>query len=174
MRPTILALDLEGTLISNAVSQIPRPGLYSFLEHVQGQFDQLVMFTTVEEGLFRRIATFLVLEGQAPAWFSELAYTQWEGTTKDLTYVAPTLGQALLLDDYRAYFHPEQEPWWIEVPLFGSPYEATDTGLRVAQECNDPLNSCSGVNFPQGDADERNDGGRDQALDRPAQVGAGP
>lgn len=52
MRPTILALDLEGTLISNAVSQIPRPGLYSFLEHVQGQFDQLVMFTTVEEGLF--------------------------------------------------------------------------------------------------------------------------
>ena len=30
MRPSILALDLEGTLISNAVSQIPRPGLYNF------------------------------------------------------------------------------------------------------------------------------------------------
>ena len=27
MRPTILALDLEGTLISNAVSLIPRPGV---------------------------------------------------------------------------------------------------------------------------------------------------
>lgn len=27
MKPTILAMDLEGTLISNAVSQIPRPGL---------------------------------------------------------------------------------------------------------------------------------------------------
>jgi hypothetical protein len=32
MKPTILALDLEGTLISNAISQIPRPGLHCFLE----------------------------------------------------------------------------------------------------------------------------------------------
>lgn len=31
MRPTVLALDLEGTLISNAMSQIPRPGLHAFL-----------------------------------------------------------------------------------------------------------------------------------------------
>ena len=28
----VIALDLEGTLISNAHSQIPRPGLYRFLE----------------------------------------------------------------------------------------------------------------------------------------------
>ena len=51
MRPTILALDLEGTLISNAVSQIPRSGLYEFLEYAQGQFDELVMFTTVDLSL---------------------------------------------------------------------------------------------------------------------------
>lgn len=31
MTPTILAMDLEGTLISNVVSQIPRPGLLDFL-----------------------------------------------------------------------------------------------------------------------------------------------
>ena len=32
--------------------------------------------------------------------------------------------------------------------------------------CNDPLKTCSGVTFPEGDTDERNDGRRDQALDR--------
>jgi hypothetical protein len=32
MRISVLALDLEGTLISNAVSQFPRPGLLAFLE----------------------------------------------------------------------------------------------------------------------------------------------
>lgn len=31
VRPTILALDLEGTLISTAYSQIPQPGLRHFL-----------------------------------------------------------------------------------------------------------------------------------------------
>jgi trehalose-6-phosphatase len=49
MRPTILALDLEGTLISNAISQIPRPGLVRFLNDMQSQFDRLVMFTTVSD-----------------------------------------------------------------------------------------------------------------------------
>jgi hypothetical protein len=47
MKPTVLALDLEGTLISNAISQIPRPGLHRFALDVQSQFNQLVMFTTV-------------------------------------------------------------------------------------------------------------------------------
>ncbi|MFA1687946.1 hypothetical protein ACDY99_31105, partial [Achromobacter dolens] len=70
MKPTILALDLEGTLISNAISQIPRPGLYQFLEAVQANFDQLMMFTTVPENRFRSIATLLVGEGNAPAWFA--------------------------------------------------------------------------------------------------------
>jgi len=27
----VITLDLEGTLISNAMSQIPRPGLFEFL-----------------------------------------------------------------------------------------------------------------------------------------------
>ena len=51
MKPTILALDLEGTLISNAVSQIPRPGLHRFLEDVRSQFEELVLFTTVPRHL---------------------------------------------------------------------------------------------------------------------------
>jgi len=60
MRPTILALDLEGTLISNAVSQIPRPGLYQFLEVAHELFEHLVIYTTVPEAAFRRISRLLV------------------------------------------------------------------------------------------------------------------
>ena len=72
MRPTILALDLEGTLISNAVSQIPRPGLYQFLEVAHELFEHLVIYTTVPEAAFRRISRLLVEEGSAPGWFAEL------------------------------------------------------------------------------------------------------
>ncbi|MCD9088688.1 NIF family HAD-type phosphatase [Stenotrophomonas sp. SY1] len=134
MRPTILALDLEGTLISNAVSQIPRPGLLQFLQAVHSQFDRLVMFTTVDEDKFRRIATLLVSEGHAPAWFSKTEYTTWSGPTKDLRYVSPVLGDALLLDDHGPYVHVGQQMWWIEAPLFGSPYEDSDVGLQVARQ----------------------------------------
>lgn len=134
MRPTILALDLEGTLISNAISQIPRPGLFLFLENVRAQFEELVMFTTVPEPLTYSIAGLLVREGSVPEWFSQLPYVQWSGKTKDLSYVCPRLGSALLLDDYGPYVHPGQEQFWVEIPLFGSPYSDDDKGLNVATE----------------------------------------
>lgn len=43
---SLLCLDLEGTLISNAVSQIPRPGLYRFLERASVLCD-LMLYTSV-------------------------------------------------------------------------------------------------------------------------------
>lgn len=132
MKPTILALDLEGTLISNAISQIPRPGLYPFLEDIQGQFDQLMMFTTVPEEHFRSIATLLVREGSAPDWFAELPYIRWSGKTKDLCLASPRLGDALLLDDHEPYVHPGQKHLWVPIPLFGSPYPPSDNGLSIA------------------------------------------
>lgn len=134
MKPTILALDLEGTLISNAVSQIPRPGLYQFLEDVRSQFEELVLFTTVPETLARSIAGVLVREGSVPAWFSGLRYIHWSGQTKDLSYVSPRVGDALLLDDHGPYVHEGQKDLWVEIPLFGSPYQADDDGLQVAAE----------------------------------------
>lgn len=132
MRPTILAMDLEGTLISNAVSQIPRPGLCRFLEAANELFEHLVIYTSVPEPAFRGIAALLVGEGCAPAWFAQIPYTNWSGATKDLGNVSPTLGAALLLDDYRAYIHPGQEGYWVEASLFDSPYDVSDNGLDVA------------------------------------------
>jgi len=134
MKPTILALDLEGTLISNAISQIPRPGLYPFLEDVQGYFDQLMMFTTVPEDRFRSIAALLVREESAPSWFAELRYVNWKGKTKNLLLASPQLGSALLLDDHGHYVHPGQEHLWVQIPLFGAPYTPDDDGLRIALE----------------------------------------
>lgn len=132
MKPTILALDLEGTLISNAVSQIPRPGLCRFLEDVQSHFSQLMMFTTVPEEHFRNIANLLVHEGNAPPWFASLHYIDWTGNTKDLRLAAPHLGEALLLDDHGPYVHPGQEHLWVQIPLFASPYAPEDDGLAIA------------------------------------------
>lgn len=134
VRPTILALDLEGTLISNAISQIPRPGLYRFLEDIQGNFERLVMFTTVPEDRFRTIATLLAAEGSAPDWFARLHCICWSGKTKDLRDVSRRLGDALLLDDYRPYVHLGQERFWVHIPSFESPYTLDDNGLSFARQ----------------------------------------
>ncbi|WP_313206926.1 NIF family HAD-type phosphatase [Stenotrophomonas sp.] len=134
MRPTILAMDLEGTLISNAVSQIPRPGLFRFLEMVKGSFERVVVYTTVPEPAFRQIGRLLVAEGSAPEWFAHLPYVDWSGATKDLFRISPALGEAVLLDDHQAYVHPGQEKYWIEVELFGAPYDPSDSGLERALE----------------------------------------
>lgn len=133
MKPSILAMDLEGTLISNAVSQIPRPGLFKFLESMRSQFSQLVIFTTVPEPLVRKICSLLVEEGMAPMWFADIRYINWEGATKDLRFVVPDAHKALLLDDHASYVHPGQEREWVEIPLFGSPYADDDTGLEIAR-----------------------------------------
>ena len=53
----ILALDLEGTLISNAASRFPRPGLFALLEAVKGLFEEVVLFTAVRPQLAREILT---------------------------------------------------------------------------------------------------------------------
>ena len=60
---TTLALDLEGTLISNAMSQIPRPGLNDFLVRSRALFDRVVIYTAVAESRFRGIAAQLAAEG---------------------------------------------------------------------------------------------------------------
>ena len=52
----VIALDLEGTLISNAISQIPRPGLNKFLELCRSITNRVVIFTAVKEEVFRGIA----------------------------------------------------------------------------------------------------------------------
>ena len=129
--PTVLALDLEGTLISNAMSQIPRPGLFEFLSRCRALFPRVVMFTTVREAKFREVAQLLVDEKFAPAWFAQIEYVNWEGETKDLGFIPNASAEdAVLVDDFERYVHPGQESRWLQIEYFEHPYLASDTGLE--------------------------------------------
>ena len=133
IRIKTIALDLEGTLISNAMSQIPRPGLFSFLEECRRLVERVVMFTTVSEPVFRRIATTLVEEAYAPGWFAALEYIDRDGETKNLALIPGCqASEALLVDDFEIHVHPGQEAQWIAIPLFAAPYPLEDDGLSVA------------------------------------------
>lgn len=129
-KANVLALDLEGTLISNAMSQIPRPGLFAFLSRCAQLFPRVVMFTTVKEERFRQIARLLVEERVAPAWFASIEYIAWHGETKDLKFI-PNVDplDVWLVDDFEQYVHPGQESRWVKIDLFDYPYEETDQGL---------------------------------------------
>jgi hypothetical protein len=134
--PTVLALDLEATLISSAVSQFPRPLLFEFLQRCQELFPRIVMFTAIQETRFRQIAMTLVNEGSAPDWFEQLEYVAWTGTTKDLRFIPGcTTEDALLVDDLAGYVHPGQEERWVRVEPFQPPFDASDRGLtKVLRE----------------------------------------
>lgn len=135
----VLALDLEATLISSAVSQFPRPHLCEFLEKCRSLFDRLVIFTKVDEGRFRQIARTLAQEGSAPDWFPAIEYVHWTGATKDLSFIPGcAVGDALLVDDLSAYVHPGQEARWVRVDPFEPPFDESDDGLaKVLAELNE-------------------------------------
>ncbi len=120
----VLALDLEGTLISNAMSQFPRKGLYSFLEFRRQAVPRVVVYTTVREPRFRTIAQTLAAEGAVPLWFPGLEYIAWQGSFKDLSLVPSSSPELiLLLDDQERYILPEQKQQWLPVPEFTAPYQ---------------------------------------------------
>lgn len=130
--PTTLALDLEGTLISNAYSQIPRPGLLAFLVACAELAPRIVMFTTVPESRFREIATSLAARGEAPAWFADVEYIAWPGPRKDLAAIpAVDLAEVRIVDDDPERFAvPAQLPQWIPIPCFDAPYDESDKGFE--------------------------------------------
>ena len=120
----VLALDLEGTLISNAVSQIPRRGLHEFLAECVERFPRVAMFTTVPEARFRAIARTLADEGAVPEWFPDLEYVHWHGVIKNLGFITDApLERTILVDDCGDVIQPAQMEQWISVPLFEHPYE---------------------------------------------------
>jgi len=132
-----LALDLEGTLISNAMSQFPRNGLYDFLETCWLMFgaDNIVMFTTVDEKLFREIAHRLYREKHVPEWFTTIRYINWMGDRKDLCFVNNIEPErVILVDDYEGYIHLIHRDQWVAIKQFEHPYEFDDELKRVLHD----------------------------------------
>ena len=73
-----IALDLEGTLISNAMSQIPRPGLNIFIEACAEHTDKIVLYSAVSPARCRSILQTLANENDVPAWFALIEIVIWD------------------------------------------------------------------------------------------------
>lgn len=119
-----LALDMEGVLITNAISQFPRPGLMNFLNECEKLFGRanICIFTTVDERRFRDIANRLVKDEYAPDWFSEIPYIDWVGEHKDLRFVADDISKVIIVDDYPPYIKASQQHRLIQIKQYLDPY----------------------------------------------------
>ncbi len=133
-----LALDLEGVLITNAVSQFPRPGLKEFIEECEELFgrEHICIFTTVPEDLFRQIANTLVREKLVPNWFNQIRYVDWVGEHKDLRFVDNDIDSVIIVDDYPPYIKQTQKHRLIQIPQYLAPHshalpDMNDSELRI-------------------------------------------
>ncbi len=128
---TVIALDLEGTLISNAVSQFARPGLSDFLDFCFHRFSQIHLYTAVGAGRCHEIIYNLVTRDLAPDWLSDVPFVEWDRKFKDLRNIPDVaLEQCLILDDNRDYILEEQRSQWIEIEKFEPPYPDSDRELE--------------------------------------------
>lgn len=123
---SLLCLDLEGTLISNAVSQIPRPGLKRFLERATVLCD-LMLYTSVSRERVDSIRRLLIEEQVAPTWFADLPVIHPTGTVKYKSRCGRPC--ALLLDDQVGVVAAGEEDWWIPIKEFSPPYSEQDCEL---------------------------------------------
>jgi hypothetical protein len=117
MSVKVLALDLERTLVSDAMSAEPRPGLCDFLSFCLGQFERLVLFASVEEAEAREVLDQLARSGHVPpGLLARLEYVQWSGEFKDLRFVqGVATDEILLVDDDSGWVRPDQQTRWIAV-----------------------------------------------------------
>jgi hypothetical protein len=117
MSVKVLALDLERTLIDNALGGCPRPGLRDFLSFCHEQFGRVALFTTVEEADAREVMEGLAQSGHVPlALLSRLEYVGWSGEYKDLAFVTGVVpDEVLLVDDDEGWIRPDQRSRWVPV-----------------------------------------------------------
>lgn len=138
-----LALDLEGTLISNAISQVPRPGLREFLEFCRESFGQLLIFSGVREEVFRNVAQRLFDDGEAPKWLVDLQHQHWIGEYKDLRQIDnAVLEETAIIDDQEDCIHPDQKHRWIPICEFETPYADNDRELDRMMRVLAKLRGC--------------------------------
>ncbi len=113
----VLALDLERTLIDDARSGRPRPGLLEFLEFCHERFARVAIYTTVEEADAREVLSELTDRRQVPAaLFDRLEYVAWSGEYKDLAFVAGVVAdEVLIVDDDAGWVRPDQRTSWVSI-----------------------------------------------------------
>lgn len=120
----VLALDLEATLVDNAMSAAPRTGLVEFLDFCNDRFSRVAIYTTVEESDAREVVRELVRSGHWPVELANrLEFVDWSGEYKDLRFIAGAVEEAIVLvDDDTGWIRPDQKDQWIPIePWDGNP-----------------------------------------------------
>ena len=130
-----VALDLEGVLISSAVSLFPRPGLHDFFLGLSDIGVRIALYTSVGEARVQPILHLLAAEGSVPGWAAALPCVPWDGPYKDLHRVAraipgAVLSRTLLVDDTPAVVQPGQESQWVRTRPYEPPFTTDDGELR--------------------------------------------
>jgi len=137
VRPTVVALDLERTLIDDALSGRPRPGLFEFAEFCHERFERVVLFTTVEDTDAREVLMALADSGAVPTDFlASLEYVAWSGEFKDIAFVPDAAPEhVVFVDDDGGWVRPDQREQWIEVmPWDGDPADRELVRVRIELE----------------------------------------
>ena len=113
----VLALDLERTLIDDALSGRPRPGLCSFLAYCDERSERVAIYTTVEEADAREVVADLLRSGHMPtALYDRLEFVAWSGEHKDLAFVADAApNEVVLVDDDEGWIRADQSEQWIAI-----------------------------------------------------------
>ena len=144
----VLALDLEATIVSNAGSRLPRPGLYSFLEFCRETFDEVVLFTAVQKEVARDVLEELAAKKHAPPWCAKMPIVLWHeqddipgrhliqlGRYKDLLFVklmfpGVVIPNIWIVDDNRYWIREYQRHQHIEVP----PWDPAFNGAKSSPD----------------------------------------
>lgn len=136
-----LALDLEGTLISNALPMdcTPRPGLWPFLSWARRHF-RVVLYTNVFQRRARASLRRIVRGGFAPTWLTRVEIfnpdlLDGEPMAKDLRHVGE-LGSALIVDDSPGSIREDQRCYWLQIKSFWGEGEDKDLE-RILNELKD-------------------------------------
>ena len=119
----ILALDLERTLISDALHREPRPGLRDFLLFCCERFERVVLFTSVNKKNALAALQECTESGHIPQEFlNKVEYIDWDGKYKDLCFVpGARVEEILFIDDDRGWVQPGQEAQWVGITEY-DPY----------------------------------------------------
>ena len=136
MSVKVLALDLERTLISDAMSADPRPGLFDFLAFCHDRFERVALFTSVGTADAREVLEGLARSGHVPsAFLARLEYVGWGGEHKDLAFIPDALpGGVLLIDDDAGWVRADQRGRWVPIAAWDGGPDGELPRLRLVLE----------------------------------------
>lgn len=137
MSVKVLALDLERTLIDDALSGRPRPGLRDFLAFCHERFERVAVFTTVEEAEAREVIKGLALGGHVPpGLLDRLEYVGWCGECKDLNFVpGADPEEVVLVDDDAGWVRLDQRSRWVPIAAWDGGPDSELARVRDVLDC---------------------------------------